>query len=91
MRLYMVCYLVESECLQLLIAVNLRAGVEFPYIPETGDVPLVCDASSNFLTRPKDISKHAVVYAGAQKNVGCAGVTIVIGELLPPVWYTHVS
>lgn len=53
-------------------------GVEFPYIPETGDVPLVCDASSNFLTRPKDISKHAVVYAGAQKNVGCAGVTIVI-------------
>ena len=60
------------------------AGVEFPYIPETGDVPLVCDASSNFLTRPKDISKHAVVYAGAQKNVGCAGVTIVIGEPLPP-------
>lgn len=56
------------------------AGVEFPYIPETGEVPLVCDASSNFLTRPKDISKFALVYAGAQKNVGCAGVTIVIGE-----------
>jgi phosphoserine aminotransferase len=69
--------------LQLQVVENSIAGVEFPYIPETGDVPLVCDASSNFLTRPKDISKHAVVYAGAQKNVGCAGVTIVIGEPLP--------
>ena len=79
MRPYMVCCYAENEyilcCNNLLIA-----GVEFPYIPETGNVPLVCDASSNFLTRPKDISKHAVVYAGAQKNVGCAGVTIVIGE-----------
>ena len=55
-------------------------GVEFPDIPDTGSVPLVCDSSSNFLTRLKDVSKFAVVYAGAQKNVGCAGVTIVIGK-----------
>ena len=54
--------------------------MEFPYIPETGEVPLVCDASSNFLTRPKDINKFALVYAGAQKNIGCAGVTVVIGR-----------
>ncbi|CAI8050759.1 Phosphoserine aminotransferase [Geodia barretti] len=53
-------------------------GVEFPEPPDVGSVPLVCDASSNFLTRPIDIAKHAVVYAGAQKNVGCAGVTVVI-------------
>lgn len=57
-------------------------GVEFPDIPDTGNVPLVCDSSSNFLTRQKDVSKFAVVYAGAQKNVGCAGVTIVIGKNL---------
>ena len=56
--------------------------MEFPYIPETGEVPLVCDASSNFLTRPKDISKFALVYAGAQKNIGCAGVTVVIGRYM---------
>ena len=54
--------------------------MEFPFIPETGEVPLVCDASSNFLTRPKDVSKFALVYAGAQKNIGCAGVTVVIGK-----------
>ena len=58
---------------------SILAGVEFPSVPETGKVPLVCDASSNFLTRPKDISKFSLVYAGAQKNIGCAGVTVVIG------------
>ena len=55
-------------------------GVEYPDVPDVGDVPLICDASSNFLTRPKDITKYALVYAGVQKNVGCAGVTVVIGE-----------
>lgn len=53
-------------------------GVEFPFIPETNGVPLVCDMSSNFLSRPFDITKFAAVFAGAQKNVGCAGVTVVI-------------
>ncbi|KAK3096108.1 hypothetical protein FSP39_023322 [Pinctada imbricata] len=53
-------------------------GVEFPYIPETNGVPLVCDMSSNMLSRPVDVSKFGVIFAGAQKNMGCAGVTIVI-------------
>ncbi len=54
------------------------AGVEFPYIPDTGDVPLVADMSSTILSRPIDVSKFGVIYAGAQKNIGPAGLTIVI-------------
>lgn len=50
----------------------------FPAEPEVGDVPLVCDMSSNFLWAPIDVSKYALIYAGAQKNAGPAGVTIVI-------------
>ncbi|XP_015589910.1 probable phosphoserine aminotransferase [Cephus cinctus] len=53
-------------------------GVEFNYIPETNGVPLVADMSSNILSRPFDISKFAVIFAGAQKNIGPAGVTLVI-------------
>ena len=53
-------------------------GVEFPYIPDTGDVPLVADMSSTILSRPIDVSKFALIYAGAQKNIGPAGLTIVI-------------
>lgn len=53
-------------------------GVEFPYIPDTGDVPLVADLSSTILSRPIDVSKYGVIYAGAQKNIGPAGLTIVI-------------
>ncbi|MCS6949606.1 MAG: 3-phosphoserine/phosphohydroxythreonine transaminase [Armatimonadota bacterium] len=53
-------------------------GVQFPTEPETGGVPLVCDASSDFLSRPIDIQRYGLIYAGAQKNVGPAGVTIVI-------------
>ena len=53
-------------------------GVEFPYIPETGDVPLIGDFSSTILSRPLDISRFGVVYAGAQKNIGPAGLTLVI-------------
>ncbi|RUS71691.1 hypothetical protein EGW08_020549 [Elysia chlorotica] len=53
-------------------------GVEFKTIPETNGVPLVCDMSSNILTRPIDVSKFGVIFAGAQKNIGCAGVTVVI-------------
>lgn len=54
------------------------AGVEFGWVPETGDVPLVADMSSNILSRPMDVSKYGVIYAGAQKNIGPAGLTIVI-------------
>lgn len=53
-------------------------GVEFDWVPDTGDVPLVADMSSSFLSRPLDVSKFGVIYAGAQKNVGPAGVTVVI-------------
>ena len=53
-------------------------GVEFDYIPETGGVPLVADMSSTILSRPIDVSKFGVIYAGAQKNIGPAGLTVVI-------------
>ena len=53
-------------------------GVEFHTVPSHGEAPLVADASSHFLSRPIDISKFALIYAGAQKNVGPAGLTIVI-------------
>ncbi|MFQ5344903.1 MAG: 3-phosphoserine/phosphohydroxythreonine transaminase [Mariprofundus sp.] len=53
-------------------------GVEFDYIPDTGDVPLVADMSSTILSRPIDVSRFAMIYAGAQKNIGPAGLTIVI-------------
>lgn len=57
---------------------NTVAGTQFPKEPETNGVPLVCDASSDFLSRPIDVSRYGIIYAGAQKNVGPAGVTIVI-------------
>lgn len=53
-------------------------GVEFPYIPETGAVPLVADMSSTILSRPLDVSRFGLIYAGAQKNIGPAGLTVVI-------------
>jgi phosphoserine aminotransferase len=53
-------------------------GVEFPYVPVTGSVPLVADMSSTLLSRPLDVSRFGVIYAGAQKNIGPAGLAIVI-------------
>jgi phosphoserine aminotransferase len=53
-------------------------GVEFDYIPDTGDVPLVADMSSTILSRPVDVTKFGMIYAGAQKNIGPAGLCIVI-------------
>jgi phosphoserine aminotransferase len=53
-------------------------GVEFHYVPEVGGVPLVADFSSTFLSRPLDVSGFGLIYAGAQKNVGPAGLCIVI-------------
>ena len=64
-------------------------GVEFHWVPDTGDVPLVADMSSHILSRPMDVSRYGLIYAGAQKNIGPAGVTIVIvrddllGQALP--------
>ncbi len=53
-------------------------GVEFSFVPETGAVPLVADMSSTILSRPIDVSRYGVIYAGAQKNIGPAGLAIVI-------------
>jgi phosphoserine aminotransferase len=64
-------------------------GVEIFWTPETGNVPLVADMSSHILSRPIDVSKYGLIYAGAQKNIGPAGLTIIIvredllGEVLP--------
>jgi phosphoserine aminotransferase len=53
-------------------------GVEFPYVPATGNVPLVADMSSTLLSRPIDVTRFGVIYAGAQKNIGLAGLAVVI-------------
>ncbi|MBK1645609.1 phosphoserine transaminase [Thiocapsa imhoffii] len=53
-------------------------GVEFSYVPETGDRPLVADMSSTILSRPIEVSRFGLIYAGAQKNIGPAGLTIII-------------
>lgn len=53
-------------------------GVEFPYVPDSGDVPLVGDFSSTIMSRPLDVSRFGLVYAGAQKNLGPSGITVVI-------------
>ena len=64
-------------------------GVEFNWVPDTGSVPLVADMSSHILSRPVDVAKYGLIYAGAQKNIGPAGLTIVIvredllGQALP--------
>ena len=64
-------------------------GVEFQWTPDTGAVPLVADMSSHILSRPLDVSKFGLIYAGAQKNIGPAGLVVVIvrdellGEALP--------
>ncbi|MBN2731849.1 MAG: 3-phosphoserine/phosphohydroxythreonine transaminase [Balneolaceae bacterium] len=57
---------------------NTVAGTQFATEPNTDGIPLICDASSDFLSRPIDVDKYGMIYAGAQKNVGPAGVTIVI-------------
>ena len=53
-------------------------GVEFFWTPDTGKVPLVADMSSNILSRPMDVSRYGLIYAGAQKNMGPSGLTVVI-------------
>jgi phosphoserine aminotransferase len=53
-------------------------GVEYHWVPQTGDVPLVADMSSHILSRPIDVGRYGLIYAGAQKNIGPAGLAIVI-------------
>jgi phosphoserine aminotransferase len=57
---------------------NTIYGTEWPSFPDTGAVPLIADMSSDILARPVDVSKFALIYAGAQKNLGPSGVTVVI-------------
>jgi phosphoserine aminotransferase len=57
---------------------NTIMGTQFHAYPETGDVPLVCDMSSDFMWKPIDVAKFGMIYAGAQKNIGPAGITVVI-------------
>ena len=70
-------------------------GLEFPFVPDSGSVPLVADMSSNILSKPMDISKFGLIYAGAQKNIGPAGLTLVIvrddllerhSPMCPAIW-----
>lgn len=53
-------------------------GIEFPWVPQTGDVPLVADMTSQILSQPMDVSQFGIIYAGTQKNLGQAGQTVVI-------------
>ena len=53
-------------------------GIEFPYVPASGTAPLIADYSSSILSRPIDVSQYGMLYAGAQKNLGPAGITLVI-------------
>ena len=57
---------------------NTIYGTEWQYVPDTGSVPIVCDMSSDILSRPVDVSKYGVIFAGAQKNMAPAGLTVVI-------------
>jgi phosphoserine aminotransferase len=74
-------------------------GVEFGWIPEVGDVPVVSDMSSNLLSRPLDVSRLGLIYAGAQKNIGPAGLALVIvredlvgiGEPAPPAMLDYAT
>lgn len=57
---------------------NTIHGTEWHHVPEVGDAPLVCDTSSDMFSRPIDITRYGLIYAGAQKNLGPSGVTVVI-------------
>ena len=57
---------------------NTIYGTQFDHEPETNGIPLICDASSDFISRPIDLPKYGMIYAGAQKNLGPSGVTVVL-------------
>jgi phosphoserine aminotransferase len=57
---------------------NTVVGTQYPYVPAAGPVPLVCDMSSDLLSRPLEVSRFGLIYAGAQKNMGPAGVAVVL-------------
>ena len=80
------CYIPRQEQIQLdpeasyfyYCSNNTVYGTEWDYVPETGNVPLVCDMSSDILSMPVDVSKYGIIYAGAQKNMAPSGLTVVI-------------
>ena len=80
------CYIPRQEQIKLdpeasyfyYCANNTIYGTEWDYVPQTGDVPLVCDMSSDILSMPVDVSKYGIIYAGAQKNMAPSGLTVVI-------------
>lgn len=80
------CYIPRQEQLKLdseasyfyYCSNNTIYGTEWDYVPQTGNVPLVCDMSSDILSMPVDVSKYGIIYAGAQKNMAPAGLTVVI-------------
>lgn len=72
-------YQVKSDAAYLHFCYNETVhGIEFKEEPKAGSVPLICDASSMLASRPMDIGKYAMIYAGAQKNLGVAGMTLVL-------------
>jgi phosphoserine aminotransferase len=90
------CWAIDPQAAYLHYTSNETIhGVEFQSIPDAQGLPLVCDMSSNILSRPIDVSQHGLIYAGTQKNMGPAGVTVVIvrddligqgSPLIPPVF-----
>jgi phosphoserine aminotransferase len=73
------CWKLTPEAAYVHVCTNETiGGIEYHWTPDTGDVPLVADASSHILSRPIDVTRYGVIYAGAQKNAGAAGVTLVI-------------
>lgn len=80
------CYVPEESCWQRdpdaaylhYTSNETIGGLQFPYVPSGEGVPLVCDMSSDFLSREIDVSRFGLIYAGAQKNIGPAGLTVVI-------------
>ena len=80
------CYIPGQDRLELdpqasyfyYCANNTVFGTEWGYVPDAGDVPLVCDMSSDILSMPVDVSRYGILYAGAQKNMAPAGLTVVV-------------
>ena len=84
------CWKLDPDAAYVHICANETiGGVEYFFTPDTGGVPLVADMSSNLLSRPVEVARYGLIYGGAQKNIGPAGLTIVIvrddllGQALP--------
>jgi phosphoserine aminotransferase len=68
----------DDSCYLYLCANETIGGIEWKSFPDTGNVPLICDMSSDILSRPVDVSKFGMIYGGVQKNLGPAGATFII-------------